>query len=198
MKAVLPWVLAVVLGAAWVALHHLNERYRQQLTAIRGEFAAESMARMRGDSEPLATASFTPVMLSTDARQLLRLSNELRQLQYQRKQVEERAGGETPEQQLQKISASIDQLRTENIRLEQLEIQARAACVANLRQIDAMKAVWISQTGQGKGAATDTAQIAALFPDHMLPMCPAGGMYQVNRVGSPPACSIPGHELSGE
>ncbi len=72
----------------------------------------------------------------------------------------------------------------------------RAACVANLKQIDGAKAAWAAVN---KKLPTDEPAESDLFGAQQYirakPICPAGGTYSVGPVGSPPTCSIPKHEL---
>lgn len=72
----------------------------------------------------------------------------------------------------------------------------RAACIANLKQIDGAKAVWADAH---KKLKTDEPADSDLFGAEQYirekPICPAGGAYSLNPVGSAPTCSIPRHEL---
>jgi hypothetical protein len=40
-----------------------------------------------------------------------------------------------------------------------------------------------------------TMEALAQYLTNGLPACPDGGHYSVNRVGAPPACSLPGHSI---
>jgi len=72
----------------------------------------------------------------------------------------------------------------------------RAACIANLKQIDAAKGAWAVDH---KKLKTDEPAEEDLFGAgkyiRQKPACPAGGIYSLNPVGEAPTCSIPGHEL---
>ena len=73
----------------------------------------------------------------------------------------------------------------------------RAACVANLRSIDGVKATWALEARKSN---TDVPQDADLFggPNAYIrekPSCPAGGTYDIRSVGEKPTCSIPEHTL---
>jgi hypothetical protein len=73
------------------------------------------------------------------------------------------------------------------------------ACINNLRQIDAAKQQWALENNK---SATDVPSRDDLKPylsraGSGFPVCPQGGHYTIDAVGKPPACSIPGHSLSG-
>jgi competence protein ComGC len=74
------------------------------------------------------------------------------------------------------------------------EAAQRNACVANLRQIQGAKDTWALEH---KKVESDKPTEADLFgPSAYIretPICPAGGVYSINHVGSKPTCSIPGH-----
>jgi prepilin-type N-terminal cleavage/methylation domain-containing protein len=68
------------------------------------------------------------------------------------------------------------------------------ACLANLRAIEGAKATWAMENHKG---SMDVPTDGDLFgPDKTIaqkPRCPANGTYRLNAVGTPPACSSPGH-----
>lgn len=69
-------------------------------------------------------------------------------------------------------------------------------CINNLRQIDGAKEQWALENNQDEGATPTMDDLVG--PDKWLPVkpvCPQGGKYKVNPIGTAPACSIPGHEL---
>jgi hypothetical protein len=80
--------------------------------------------------------------------------------------------------------------------VEARQASQRAACVANLKQIDGAKAIWADAN---KKLKTDEPADSDLFGTEQYirvkPICPAGGIYSLGPVGSPPTCTIPRHEL---
>ena len=74
------------------------------------------------------------------------------------------------------------------------ESAQRNACLANLRQIEGAKDTWALEN---KKLESDTPTDADIYgPNSYIRerhFCPAGGVYTLNRVGSKPTCSIPGH-----
>jgi hypothetical protein len=73
------------------------------------------------------------------------------------------------------------------------------ACIANLRQIDGAKQMWVQEH---KKEATDTPPAQELDPylksSFSQLKCPAGGTYTINPVGEKPTCSIPNHRLPSD
>jgi competence protein ComGC len=76
------------------------------------------------------------------------------------------------------------------------EASQRNACIAHLRQIEGAKATWELEN---KKTAADIPSASDLYgPTKYIrdePICPAGGTYSINAVGTKPSCSILGHEL---
>ena len=78
------------------------------------------------------------------------------------------------------------------------EINQRDACINNLRQIDAAKQQWALEKGKKAGDTPVEADLKPYLtpgPNGVFLKCPAGGKYTIGKVGEPPTCSIPGHEL---
>lgn len=75
----------------------------------------------------------------------------------------------------------------------------RNACVNNLRQVDSAKQQWALEHDKADDAMPSPADLDKYLRVgfHGL-QCPKGGSYEINVVGEPPTCSIPGHELEGE
>jgi len=65
-------------------------------------------------------------------------------------------------------------------------------CMNNLRQIYYAKEHFASQNSLNAGDPV-TENDVAVFLNHGLPVCPAGGAYSVNPVGSDPSCTVAGH-----
>lgn len=72
------------------------------------------------------------------------------------------------------------------------------ACINNLRQIDGAKEQWALETRASTGTAvveTGATGVNAYIKGEQRPICPAGGSYTYNAVGTNPTCSIPGHTI---
>lgn len=65
------------------------------------------------------------------------------------------------------------------------------ACVNNLRQIEAAKEQWALENKKSTGDDIDATQVTAYMK--AAPVCPAGGAYTYNKVGTDADCSATGH-----
>lgn len=65
------------------------------------------------------------------------------------------------------------------------------ACIANLKQIEGAKTLWALDGHSGTPGMED------LVDDYIkkAPVCPGGGTYTINAVGTDPACDQSGHAL---
>jgi chromosome segregation ATPase len=102
------------------------------------------------------------------------------QQQLQQIQTESQPATPPPESTTEPSAAAVNQLN---------------ACINNLRQIDAAKQEWALENNKTSGAVPTAQDLLPYLPDGLFPVCPAGGLYSINAVGVPPACSIPGHVL---
>jgi len=66
----------------------------------------------------------------------------------------------------------------------------RNACIQNLRQIDAAKEQWGLENKKTLGATVVVSEANAYLPNGATPICPAGGVYTYNVLGTPPTCSL--------
>jgi hypothetical protein len=74
---------------------------------------------------------------------------------------------------------------------------ASNACVNNLRNIDSAKQQWALENAKKEDAVpTEGDLLPYVGRDGVMPVCTAGGTYEIRSVGESPTCSEPGHELS--
>ncbi|MBU6411282.1 MAG: hypothetical protein KGR98_12930, partial [Verrucomicrobia bacterium] len=69
---------------------------------------------------------------------------------------------------------------------------ARKACYGNLRLIDEAKQLWALEHNKTDKDVPTASDLAPYFPNGAFPVCPSGGAYRINAVGTPPTCSIHG------
>ena len=71
-----------------------------------------------------------------------------------------------------------------------------AACINNMRQIEAAKNEWALEVNKTTGDAIDTTGVAA-YIQRGMPTCPAGGSYTYGAIGTNCVCtkSADGHVL---
>jgi prepilin-type N-terminal cleavage/methylation domain-containing protein len=63
------------------------------------------------------------------------------------------------------------------------------ACINNLRMIDSAKAQWALNARKSDGEAPVTTEVNQYVKGSTTPVCPAGGIYSFNNVGSDPTCA---------
>ncbi len=76
------------------------------------------------------------------------------------------------------------------------EVQATNECVNNLKLLHAAKEQAALEKNLKKGEIVPLNWLREYLPGSRLPVCPNGGAYSVNPVGTPPECSIKGHKLT--
>ena len=67
------------------------------------------------------------------------------------------------------------------------------ACINNLRQIESGKEQWALAAQVAQGAAVVTTAVDVYLKK--APVCPAGGSYSYNNIGTDAGCSVTGHAL---
>ncbi|HWA81892.1 MAG TPA: prepilin-type N-terminal cleavage/methylation domain-containing protein [Fimbriimonadaceae bacterium] len=72
------------------------------------------------------------------------------------------------------------------------ETSRRNSCIANLKQIDSAKEQWAMENHAVSGATVQMSDLAGIYMKGPStgPVCPGGGVYTVNVVGTNPACSL--------
>jgi general secretion pathway protein G len=75
------------------------------------------------------------------------------------------------------------------------QVAALNACINNLRQIDGAKQQWALENSKPANTLVSAVNITPYLPNNTMPICPAGGVYTINAIGTAPTCSMPGHQL---
>lgn len=65
------------------------------------------------------------------------------------------------------------------------------ACINNIRQIESGKEQWALEKKQATGSGVTTDEVDAYMK--AAPVCPAGGTYTYNAIGTEADCNITGH-----
>ena len=67
----------------------------------------------------------------------------------------------------------------------------RNVCIDNLRRIEEAKLVWAKESGLTNGTAPTILDLGRVDKHlQQLPVCPEGGVYQINPPGQKPVCSL--------
>ena len=207
MKSIIPWVLAVALAAAAWLFYATGAAKDQELKELRSQAGALDQLRRENETLKKQTLSTEEVSrLLKDNEELPRLRNEVRQLRAQAReltnqlQTVQRTQARA-QQQLTDENAALrtqaQQLQTANAQATQAKVQVdgfAVACINNLRQMDAAKQQWALEHNKPVGTIPNLPELQPYLPQG-IPVCPAGGTYTWNTVGTPPTCTIPGHTL---
>jgi TolA-binding protein len=218
MKLLLPWlcVVGLLIGLGWV--YSASQRKDADLAALREE--SQQLPKLRAELEEAKTVraqaeSDELTRLRKDHEELLRLRNEVRQLRGDKQQLSSQV--QTAQAQAQSAQEQVQALRTNpaqpgapgqpdpgaafraryGLQAPASPEQAQtAACINNLRLLDAAKTQWALEKQKQRGALLTPADLAPYLRSNTVPVCPAGGVYTLNPVGIAPICSIPGHTLA--
>jgi len=208
---VLAGVLVLALVAQSAFVYPRLRAQRAEAAALRESL--ESLKQRETQEQPRAQAAESEELtrLRKDNQELHRLRNEVRQLRETTAQAAKAAQAPAPpaaasasalvtqlQRQVQQLQAENHELRAAQQQVLQGQVQAQAqvgACINNLRQLDGAKQQWALENRQPAEAIPDPADLEPYLRDPAVWNCPAGGVYTLNAVGTPPTCGVPGHAL---
>jgi len=76
------------------------------------------------------------------------------------------------------------------------ETAQKYGCINNLRRIEGAKEVWALQNNKDTNSTPTMQDLTPFLKGKVATLrCPAGGTYAINKVGVPPTCTIPSHDL---
>jgi chromosome segregation ATPase len=214
LKVWVVWLVVAVLLASEIFLFVTKTQKDEALVRLRA--AKTELGQVQAQLDQLKSSSVAT--LSTDNARLraenqgltqkfTQLQNEHRQLQQQVQKLTQQL--ETARTTAQQQQQQLQQMQEESQQASQpanpapesgAEVSPAAvaqlnACINNLRQIDGAKQQWALENNKTAAALPTVQELLPYFPDDVIPVCPAGGIYTLNAVGQPPTCSIPGHVL---
>jgi chromosome segregation ATPase len=219
MKVLLPWlcVLGLGIGLGWV--YSASQKKDAELASLRDE--SQQLQEVRAELQQLKntraqTENDELTRLRKQLEDLPRLRNEIGQLRQEKQQLATQvqtaqAQAQGAQQQMQALRAKPGQpaasgqpnaalqaaLAARQAQAAPLSAEAQAAaCINNLRLIDAAKQQWALQHQKRAGALLTATDLLPYLKSNAVPVCPAGGVYTLNPVGIAPICNIPGHTLA--
>jgi septal ring factor EnvC (AmiA/AmiB activator) len=206
MKKILPWLLVVALGAGAGALYVSNSSKIQKIDELlaQAKQSDDLQSKLDAAQKTVADQNDQIASIQKDTQELMRLRNQVKQLGDDKAQLTKQLA--MAQSQAQRSQAEIQQVQarvSENAKAmaEQQILQAKqnqnavATCINYLRQIDGAKQQWALENNKGPDAVPQPQDLLPYFPNHQIPLCPAGGRYTLNAVNRAPTCSIPGHVL---
>jgi hypothetical protein len=218
LKSLLPWLCVLGLGAGLAWMYAGSQRKDVELAALRED--SQQLQQLRAEIEEAKTnrtqaESDELTRLRKDNEELLRLRNEASQLRGDKQRLSTQL--QTAQAQAEGAQAQFQALRANPLQpastgrpnpAAQAPLAAlsgltatnseqvmAAACINNLRVIDAAKQQWALEQQKPRGALLTAADLSPYVKSNTLPVCPAGGIYTLNPVGLAPICNIPGHAL---
>ncbi len=203
-KLLLPWVLVVGLGVALGVVYSGSQQQAAELAKLRQD--SEELQKVHAASEEAKsnqTQAETEELsrLRREHDELLKLRNDIGQLRVEKDQLAKQAmaakqPAANPEEQQQMQALMAENMKLKATAQQTQQTAQQAACINNLRQIEAAKQQWALENQKPPGALVGPPDIAPYIPSKAVPVCPAGGVYTVNPVGISPICNIPGHTLA--
>ena len=197
----LPWFLSAALLVIIGLLYSSNQKKDSDLAQVRAEAEQARATPAETNQAPAPLASDELTRLREENKDVLRLRNEIRQMREQNQQLSRQA--ETAQAQVQSVQAQAEATRNNAAQAlaqaQQLQNSSRTqaqlnACINNLRQIDGAIQQWALENRQPATARVTPADVVR-YLGGVMPVCPAGGVYTLNTVSTPPTCSVPGHVL---
>jgi hypothetical protein len=201
MKTVLPWILVVALLGGAFYLYSAGQSKEAELARLRQDNA--DLDKLRDENDALKKGAVSPeelTRLRKDNEEVLRLRGEVRRLLDQGRDLTNQfqllVRNQSARQQ--QLSAENETLRSQNQQITDATAKAAsdalaAACVNNLRLIDAAKQAFATASNKPAGYLPTAADLLPYLPQGTMPTCPGGGVYTINVINTPPTCSIPGH-----
>jgi DNA repair exonuclease SbcCD ATPase subunit len=221
MKSLLPWLCVLGLSAAVVFLYSGNQKKDAELQALRDDVQKLQQAQADLETNKPQASAEELARLRKENEDVLRLRNEVRQLRDDKQKLEKQyqtaqsqVQGAQAQAQTAQAQAAEAALRASAAKPQAVSPEVEAAfraryglapisaeqgnlnaCINNLRQIDGAKQQWALEHGKTAGALLTPADLQPYLKSNTLPSCPGGGVYNLNPVGIPPICSVPGHAL---
>jgi len=199
----LPWVLVIGLGIALGAVYSSSKQQTEELAKLRQE--SEELQKLRTAAEETKGSQTQAeneelTRLRREHDELLKLRNDIGQLRTEKDQIAKQAHAAkqvipNPEEQQQMQALMAENLKLKASAQATQQIAQQAACVGNLRAIEAAKQQWALENQKPQGALVGPQDIALYMPTKTVPVCPAGGIYTINPIGIPPLCNMPGHAM---
>jgi hypothetical protein len=198
------WVLWLLLAVFLVSEAFLFSANRQKNAALDAldksrqqvEQLQSQLAELQSSNALAQDAEIS--RLRADSQDLPRLRNQVAQLQAANQKLAQQLKSTyttalQQQTQLQQLATDNQQVRA--VAQQLLDAKARDICINNLRQIDAAENQWALENSKPVGTVPTVQDLLPYLQDQIFPVCPSGGTYTLNAVGTPPTCSIPGHVL---
>jgi hypothetical protein len=195
---ILPWFLTIVFAATTFLFYAKTQETAAEMAKLRA--AVEQVQASHEDAGAYAGNVDQNELerLRKENEEVYRLRNEVTKLQKEKQTL-------TQQLQVARANAAMADQTAQNdpvVQEEppadpQTELQRQQAekCIHNLEAIEEAKTMWAVAHNKNAGENVTLTDITSALPNNTMPLCPAGGVYNLNQVGIPCSCSIPGHSL---
>jgi chromosome segregation ATPase len=192
------WVCLVLLLVTEALLLHANHQRDQAWLDLRDVQAKLHAAERERDDLQNSSAGQQATIITGLHKQNDLLTAKVNGLQatVDRLQAESQQTAQhlnTARSALELQQASLQALQAEQQRAAM--VANAAACINNLRQIEAAKDHWALDKNKGAADVPTVQDLLPYLKDNVFPVCPDGGIYSLNAAGELPTCSVPGHVL---
>lgn len=192
------WVCLALMLVAEVLLFRANHARDQAQTDWRDAVhqlhdAQKELAELKNSASGEQAATVIGLRKQNEAltTKVNALQKDVARLEAERQQTAQHL--DTARDALALQQASLEKLQQEKERAA--AVANAAACIRNLRQIDAAKLQWAVDKAKSATDVPTAEDLAPYFRDGNFPACPDGGTYAINAVGELPTCTIPIHVL---
>jgi hypothetical protein len=197
-------LVAAALAAGFGREYRAVRQLEEETAALR-----EQLAERNTGPGPVAAEPAPPEeanRLGEEHIELMKLRGQYSE--WQRKSAESSAQIASLHRQLGSIRRELEQqagpqaqdarrgTRDAAVVLARAEIAEENECVNNLVKINGAKVQWALENKLGNGAVPQDGDLFGVsLYIAQRPVCPAGGTYTLNAVGSAPTCTVAGHTL---
>jgi hypothetical protein len=191
----LPWVLTIIFATTTLMQFSRNQKMDSELSRLPA--LQTELDNMRAEIEEARKTHVDQnelERLRKEGEEVYKLRNQIGLL---KKQLAQRPPpmGEIARADSQPQPPDPTAVEPETPQEDPVTKQQREQCIQNMKVIEEAKTMWAVANNKNAGDKATIADITTALPNNSMPLCPAGGVYNLNEVGIPVSCSIPAHSL---
>lgn len=195
---IIPWLLVVFLGATTAMLFSNAQKRDLDIATLRAQVEQFDALRAELDDARKTQVNQNELeRLRKESDEVYKLRNQVAQLQKKLKEIPPPPAPEIVYQQFQEPppppppTEPVPETPTE----DPVTRQQREQCLHNMNVIEEAKTMWAVANNKQAGERMTVIDITTALPNSSMPLCPSGGVYNLNEVGIPVSCSISSHSL---
>jgi hypothetical protein len=202
-KSALPWLLAAAALAALVFFAVAGQKKNDEMARLTAETAG--LEALHSESESLRNLHVSDAELDrlrAENQELYKLRNAVWKLRRERGEVQQAQLGEQVSGQIYGGEPAQARVSSETP-FEQLGEAPEEGfpetpgdvCIRNLTKVGEAKLQWALANRRRPGASVTFEQIVPFLENGVIPTCPEGGTYTINKIDFDPSCSVADHKL---